>query len=812
MRFTQLPRYSVLSAASMLMCAGLPITALTADALAQSVSTSTTTTTVTTTVTTQPQIVLPNIPRPVFSGRRPIAELVRLTAVEANITIIDQVATTTLELTLHNPSTAPQESVMIVPVPSGVTLRSVQYDGVGAEPNAKLLARDEARKTYNEIVRSMRDPALVEFVGLNLIQTSVFPIPAGGTQKLRLTMEQVLIAEGSRVDYTLVRSNALTSGIAGAESQGPVWKVNIDIQSRAPISTVYSPSHTATITNVTANRSHVTIEGPGTQAGTVRLSYLTTAGDVSKPTFTVFACPRPAAPGETPGGHFMVLGGLPKAANTPPRKREVVIVMDRSGSMRGEKIEQARAAALSVLDGLAQGEIFNVIDYSDSIRSYASQPVVLTPQSLAEAKSYVTSIKPEGGTNIHGALLEALRPAAADNTLAMILFLTDGLPTIGERSEFKIRADAAVANTSHRRMFTFGVGVDVNAPLLSALAETSRGLATTVLPGEDLELSVSRVFRGLAGPVLESPNMMFTSNQVRDVQPATLPDYFDGDQVLILGEYMGSSPVAFTIGGKHAGAPVQYNITVDPATASLRHDYVPRLWATRRIASLIDMIRQSDASNPGQHNNQEVVDEIVRLSTTYGVLTEYTAFLAKEETSLATTAAPSIGTTLRSELERRAVNERSGQGGVNQQKNIETMKEAGSTKYATAPRVSGRPTSTGAPADKAPQTSGETSSAAVAQNRAEQTYYDRSLNRVTVTNVRQMGTQTFYNRAQRWVDARIAAMENQEPQVVIDAGSDAYFALAEELAKTNQQQLLAQDGDLLLLVNSNRVLVRQNLQ
>jgi Ca-activated chloride channel family protein len=801
---------SLITAAVLSSCAGQVLAQYTENKSATSHSSTTTSTTTTTTIITPPQIVMPMIQRRTVLLPRPVATPVRLTQVHADVAIVDQIATTTLELTLHNPASTPQESVLVLPVPEGVSLRSVQYDGVGPEPTAKLLARDEARAIYNDIVRSMRDPALVEFVGLNLIQTSVFPVPAGGTQKLRVTMEQALIAQGGRVDYTLARSNSLTTG---ETSEGPTWSMAIDVRSRDPIATVYSPSHSATITTISPTHSKITLAGPGSGAGSVRLSYLTTPNISTQPVFTVFACPRPAAKGELPGGHFMILGSLPPRASTAlPRKREVMLVIDRSGSMRGQKMEQARAAALSLLDGLNEGEAFNIFDYSDTIRSFSETPVIKSATTLAQAKDYVAGIKPEGGTNIHGALAAALQATPTSDMMPMVLFVTDGLPTIGERNEFKIRADAAIANASHRRIFSFGVGLDVNAPLLAALAQTSRGFSTTVLPDEDLEVSVSRVFRGLAGPVLEMPILTSTPGLLRDAQPSTLPDYFEGDQIMIVGEYVTSStskPVELMLNGTIGGQPVRFPISIDPAQASMRHDYIPRLWATRRIAALIDLIRQSDlgadlpGSDPSRH--KEVVDEIVRLSTTYGVLTEYTAFLAKEETALGSRDMLSLRAAAEGELQRRAVQDRSGAGGVNQQLNIDALKDAGSTGASASvrrSRMSARESTPGAtpPPD------------AVAMNKSEQRYYDKSLAVVTVTTIRQIGAQTFYQRAGRWIDARILTGDTTstpEPDTTIVVGSDAYFELAEQLARSNEQQLLAQDGDVLLLVDSRRVLIRQ---
>jgi len=193
---------------------------------------------------------------------------VELTAVSASIQIVDQVATTTLELTLTNPSGRAQEAQVLLPVPEGVAVRSLQYDGVGSETNAEVLPREEARRIYESIVRSMRDPALVEFVGLGLIRTSAFPVPAGASQKLRLTMEQVLVRDGARVDYVIPRAEALAE-------DSVAWTLTADIRSKAPIATVYSSSHDVVTERVGPGHVRVRMErGSVGDTGSVRLSYL----------------------------------------------------------------------------------------------------------------------------------------------------------------------------------------------------------------------------------------------------------------------------------------------------------------------------------------------------------------------------------------------------------------------------------------------------------------------------------------------------------------------------------------------------------
>jgi Ca-activated chloride channel family protein len=488
----------------------------------------------------------------------------------------------------------------------------------------------------------------------------------------------------------------------------------------------------------------------------------------------------------------MLLGSLPTEPRSQTRKREVVLVIDRSGSMRGVKMDQARNAAMQVISGLKDGEAFNILDYSDSVRSFAEKPVIKDAASVKAAKEYLDQVQAQGGTNIRDALVEALRPAPTDSMLPMTIFLTDGVPTIGERNESKIRSAVAEANAHHRRIFSFGVGLDVNTPLLSGLSVSTRALSAFVLPEEDLEIKVSRVFAGLAGPVLEVPSMTAPSNAIRDLQPAALPDYFEGDQVMVLGAYTGTSPTTITFTGTVGGVQRTYAIPFDPSSSTMRHDYVPRIWATRRIGDLVEQVRQAGAEGTvpaGQM--KELTDEIVRLSTKFGVLTEYTAFLSKETTDFRRDALPALTAAVSSQLESRAVQQRSGAGSVNQESNIQSLKDAGREQLSLAQIDAAAP-----PA------------AMPAKASATQWYMDSSLKKVEVNTIRQIGSQSFYNRQNRWVDSRLLEKDSEKPDSTITFGSPEYLALAQDLAATNEQALLAQDGDILLLVKGKRVLIK----
>lgn len=710
-------------------------------------------------------IVPPISPRHWPQRPQPVA----LSRVDVSIKIDEQVAATQFQFTLSNPSASRQEAELLLPVPDGVTVRSLELDGTGPEPTAQVLPKDEARRIYESIVRASRDPALVEFVGQSVIRTSAFPIPPNGTQKLRLTYEQVLPLDGQRVDYTLPRSEALAD-------PGVPWSVSADISASRPIATIYSSSHDITTQRSGPGKIRVDLKGFESSRGSLRLSYLL---DQSAEPLATTALLFPSADAGSDGGFFMLLMAPPAAKDDdlPRAKRDITLVLDRSGSMRGEKFEQARAAAVQVVRGIREGETFNIIDYSDSIAALGNVPLVKTPETLQSAEKYLAGLSPNGGTNIHDALLEALRPDPAKDAVPMVIFLTDGLPTVGERSEVKIRDAAKKANSEGRRIFSFGVGFDVNAPLLSNLATSSRGAATFVLPQEDVEVKVSQVFRRLEGPVMTEPTIVTSGGVLAEMQPSVLPDVFEGDQLVVLGQYRGSEPIRVTLQGKSRGKDLSTHVTLNPKDATVRHSFIPRIWATRKVAALVDQIRQMGAEGLAQDDPRmkELTEEIVRLSTRYGILTEYTAFLAREEVDFSAGMAP-IAAPAAENFRRLAVEKRTGSAGVSQQADY-----AGKSQALNAQR-----------SNRYASVDGD--------GQAKETNFDKQ--------VSNLADRSYFLRKDRWVDGRLLDKETLAPDEEVAFLSERYFEVAGQLAREGRQAALAQGGDVLLELAGKRVLVK----
>jgi Ca-activated chloride channel family protein len=349
------------------------------------------------------------------------------------------------------------------------------------------------------------------------------------------------------------------------------------------------------------------------------------------------------------------------------------------------------------------------------------------------------------------------------------------------RVEGAIRKLASAHNPAGRRVFTFGVGADVNTPLLQAVATCTRGKATFVLPGEDVEVKVGEVFKALHGPVLTDVSLAderpegSSPTRLHDMLPAELPDLFQDDQLVVLGRYSGNQPLGFVLRGKYRGHRREFRFCFDLEHATTRNAFVPRLWASRRIAHLVDIIRQmgadgGDRTAANDPKFNELTSEIVRLSTEFGILTEYTAFLSREGTDLSRRDAV-LAEACR-KFQQRAMATRSGLGSVNQ-----TMNQMTQMGQITLNRY----------------------------NR----FYDENMNRVAITAVQQVNDRAFFRRGDRWVDSRVVQSESEpEPRRVVEFGSDEFRALARRLAAETRPGCLALRGEILVLVGDELVLVR----
>jgi Ca-activated chloride channel family protein len=302
--------------------------------------------------------------------------------------------------------------------------------------------------------------------------------------------------------------------------------------------------------------------------------------------------------------------------------KDVMLVLDISGSMGGEKLEQAKDALRFVLERLNPADRFNILVFNTTIDTYAE--TMQSANRADEAYDFVDDLAANSGTNINEALLEALRLLPGERP-ELVIFLTDGQPTAGIQDPDAIIGNVSDAVSPSTRLFVFGVGDDVNTVLLDTLAQENRGAPQYVRPDEDIAAAVSSFYEKVSTPVLADIELDFGDIQVSDVYPHPLPDLFAGTQLVVVGRYEGEGTVTLRLTGTVNGEEqtLTYSGQEFPRRAT-EMDFLRRLWATRKIGYLLKEIRLHG-------EDEELVDEVVDLSLRYGVMTPYTSFLVEEK-------------------------------------------------------------------------------------------------------------------------------------------------------------------------------------
>jgi Ca-activated chloride channel family protein len=597
-------------------------------------------------------------PRPVPPPRilpppRPWPAQVRVTSVAVNAVVRGGVAETEVTHVFKNDAGVPQEGDFVFPIAAGASVSSfAMYDGE-TKLDARLLDKDEATSTYEEIVRRRRDPALLTYQGRAALRARVFPIAPGGERKVTLKLVTVLPREGDAKKYAWTLVGPYLPG--GAKPEKVSVRVEVVAgQGGAAVGNVYSPTHEVEVKRPAAGRVVATWESGAKDAAALAenpefdLYVGAPAGAQQNVALSVLtynaSLPQVASigGGVRQSGYFLVVAS-PAIVSTEKSAlpRRVVLVMDRSGSMAGKKIEQARGALKFALARLRPQDSFNLLTFSDRVEKFSPEPVAASADNVKRANAFVDDIVADGGTNINDALKQGLEQFPEKGSGNTLLFFTDGLPTVGQRDQGAIVKNAVAENAKKARAFVFGVGYDVDVPFLDNVAQGLRGDADYVRPDEDIEVKTSRFVAKTSAPVLENLRLKVDGGGAGEIypRPDDLPDLFAGSQLVLVGRYVGQAhSVRIALTGDAGGRPQTYSLNADFPAVDTQSAFLSRLWASRKIGHLMDEVRLKEAG-PAR---QEVIDQIVALSKEYGVLTPYTAMFVPEPADGSRPAGPGV--------------------------------------------------------------------------------------------------------------------------------------------------------------------------
>lgn len=590
----------------------------------------------------------------------PISQLV-IRYHHVDVKIDRQIATVHVDQVFYNPNDWEVEGEYIFPLPLDAAISNFSLWIDGQAVPGKVLEAGQAREQYEQIVRDLRDPALLEYIGRGAFQASIYPIPPEGERRIELEYTQVLTADNGLVQFVYPLNTEKFSTLPLENV-----RVSVDIQSEEPIRAVYSPSHS--IDSYRDGNQHVTASYE--EENVLPDQDFTLYYSLGKAEAFHLLTYRDPSSVEDADGFFMLLLAPSPEVQQEAIDKDVLLVLDRSGSMDGEKFQQAQAALQFILDNLNSGDRFYLLSFSSGMETYADG---LRPASeAAQAAAWAQQLGAAGSTDINRALLEAADIADPERPTYLI-FLTDGLPTEGVTDSEQILMNFEAQAPRSVKLFAFGVGYDVDTFLLDSLSQAHHGLSTYVRPGQALDEILSGFYARISTPVLTDLKIDFGGIQVYDLVPSPLPDLFKGSQVVVLGRYRTGGTGSLKLTGLINEQRQEFTFPQQVFAVNSSGDVsaaasLPRLWATRKIGALLQQVRLSGPDS-------ETIDQIVRLSIRYGIVTPYTSYLVTEPMPLGAAAQEELSNKAFAEMETLAeqpaygmdaVERAAGQGGMAQ--------------------------------------------------------------------------------------------------------------------------------------------------
>ncbi len=541
---------------------------------------------------------------------------IALASRHVTVSIDGPVASVTVDQRFENRTDRRLEADYLFPLPEGAALSGFAMTLGGRKVEGEVMDAAAARQVYESIVRRRRDPGLLEYLGRGLFRARVFPIEPRGAVEVRLSFQQVLPDD----DGTLELRYPLA--VRGADAATGEVVVDVTAKEPVPIRAVYSPSHPVAVVRRSETEVRATFESTGPSSRDFLLYVGRSHEDVG---FSVVS----EKPAGADGTFLAILAPSPKAP-TEPVPKDVVFVLDTSGSMEDDgKIDQARRALSYGLGLLRPEDRFALVAFSIQPRTFRAALLPASPENRDAARAWLDGLRAEGGTDLAGGLVTALGMVDAKR-MSMLVLLSDGRPTVGVTAPDAVVKAVRDADARHARVFTFGVGFDLDVQLLDRIAETTRGARDYVQPREELEIATSRFFRKVVDPVLTDVRVDLGEGAY-DVYPTEIPDLFSGGEVVLMGRYHEAGPRRIVLRGRAGDLEVAHTYEVR-FRADEKAPFLPRLWAQRKVAYLLDEIRL--------HGDEpELVQSVKELGVAYAIVTPYTANLVTDDAELGSSSA-----------------------------------------------------------------------------------------------------------------------------------------------------------------------------
>ncbi len=674
---------------------------------------------------------------------------------QINTKIHCQTATTTIKQVFFNPTSRQLEGYFLFPVPKDVVISKFTMDINGVKQEAELLDAQKAKKIYEEIVRRSKDPALLEYYGKGMFRVRIFPILPKTEQKIELTYTETLQKNNNTIAYSFPLN---TKKYSAKPIQNLSFK--IDIECNEKLKTVYCPTHEVEIIRKGDQKATIGFEATNVESDRDFQLYFNT--DKNKLGLSLLHYKK-----EKEDGYFFMNISPGFGATQEVVAKDIVFVMDKSGSMAGEKLDQAKKALRFCVENLNPNDNFEIVAFSTEASDLFGKVSDFNNENKKKAIEFIDNIRPIGGTNIEEALDRALQAQRGEsNRPFFVIFMTDGKPTIGETETSALLTKVKKMNQKNVRIFTFGIGTNLNTHLLDRLTESTNAYRTYVLPDEDIEVKVSDFYTKASSPVLTDIKISFDRNiRVFEVYDKRVPDLFKGGSIALMGRYQGVGNSTITVSGNVNGKRQEFKYKVNLGQQNTQLAFIPNLWAARAVSYLLDQIRLHGESD-------ELVKEVTRLAKKHGIITPYTSYLIIEDEALAVQnnqirpqdqilrpralQAPTIADDLDFEEEKSVWNpakgkkKESGLSSVRASKENQAMNKAFNMEQIT-------------------------------QSKKRLEYKDKTGTKRNLSEgIVNVQGRAIYNNNNQWVDATISLSKNQNLKTNrIKFNSDAYFKLLE---------------------------------
>lgn len=531
-----------------------------------------------------------------------------------HIKVENGIATVVIEEEFENTSKRLLEAVYLFPIPSSAVISDFTMKIGDQVLKGEVLPADQAREIYQEIVAKMKDPALLEYVGTQLIRMSIYPFEPGEKRQFLIQYSQPL--EISSNSYSMIYPLKIDSFLSA-----PIGTVSIRVSVPFQIAEVYSPTHPFKEMIGATGRDYIFNATDFMPGSDVALVLTSSEDEIPSSLATHWD--------DTMNEGYFLLTIIPRLKEETIIPKDVVFVLDISGSMYGEKIEQAKRALEQVLQMLRSGDRFAIVTFDGQVHNLTGG--LLDASERAVWIENVRRIQADGMTNIYDALQTSIDMFSKDDQgrFKVLLFLTDGAPTEGITDTGKIINDATLeARARNVHLFSFGVGTGVVAELLDRLVQENAGRVSYIVEGENIEGKVTDLYRTIETPALENVTISIEGSEVAKVLPTGPHSLFSGQALRLSGIYFEEGDLKVIVEGTRGRERYRYEYLF---RVSKKPDspFIAKIWAQKRIAHLANFYRYD--SSLSEAAKEEVKQEIIALSKKFNIINEFTSYLIAPE-------------------------------------------------------------------------------------------------------------------------------------------------------------------------------------